>query len=128
MSKTEEWKGIAIDESFQCSTMPPAMRIVGSRSVRLAGEEDQGPVHFRAIIVKDEDISEVIHWARRTLRSGWYMHLVQGRQMRVVYQNRVFDVVADDPQSIERARQYGIQIGIHPRQLSLEKLFEDPFS
>lgn len=55
------------------------------------------------------------------------MHLVQGTRMRIVFRSRVLDFTDNDNESIERARRYGIEVGVHSEQIPLEKLLKDPF-
>lgn len=128
MSDVATWRGIAIEESFTRPMVPPGVHHVSTRSGRLGGEEDKGEVRFHAITVNDGKLDSVTDWARRNLRPGWYMHLVKGKRMRIVFPDHVFDIIKDDHEGIERVRRFGIDAGVHPKQLPLEKLFEDPFA
>ena len=128
MSDNSKWRGIAIEESFTRATLPPRARKVSTRFGPLGGEESQGPVHLHAITVMEEDLDIVAGWARNNLRSGWYMHLVKGNRMLVIFRGHVFDLIRGDREAIERTRRFGIYSGVHPEQLPLEKLFGDPFA
>lgn len=128
MTDKGTWRGIAIQESFEGPGLPPRTSLVRTRSRPLGGEEDQGPVHLQAIVVRDEDLEEVTDWASQNLRPGWYMHLVKGDKMRVVFHGHVFDLTKGNHERIEHVRRFGIETGIHPKQLHFEKLFDHPFA
>lgn len=121
------WRGVAIEESFEGSQLPPGVRVVGTRLARLETEEDRGQFRFHEVEVSDGDLAAVVDVACRTLRPSWYFHLVKGDDMKVLFRGRAFDLNRQNPTQIEAARRYGMERGIPAGQLPLEHLFDNPF-
>jgi hypothetical protein len=126
-ARPTRWRGVAIREAFDTNHIPPDAHVVRSWVAHLEGDA-ANVVCFCAIDVTSTAVERVTQWASRRIRVGWYMHLVLGDRMRVIFRGRVMECNAGDPASIERVRQHGIATGIHVEQLELEKLFDDPFS
>lgn len=124
-----KWKGVLIAESLRSDrSIWDRVEVTGRSKGRLEGEGSRGELTFCNVEVSDEAVDSLLKDVAERLESpGWYFHVERDRVIKVVYPGRVMEVREDAPESIRAAREYGIQIGIHPEQLRFERFMGNPF-
>lgn len=122
------WQGVAIEASFGDQSALGLMRVVSERKAELEDEAERGQFVMYEVEVEDADIDKVVAAAERAMRSSWYIHLVNGGEMKIVFRGCHFDVRRGDPASLQAARDYALSHGVNEHQLPVEGFFDDPFS
>lgn len=124
------YKGILIDQSVDSSESILALcHRVSDRHTTLEAEEERGDVQFIHVEVDEHNIWPVLECVAESLKSpGWYFHLVGNGKLYVVYPGVVFTAHEGNDQELEQMITFGISIGIHPDQLDLGKLYENPYA
>lgn len=121
------WRGVFIEESLDDPSLLDEVTVVGSSAVRLEEEAERGEFTFKRVEVPDEACGTVIARATQAIKPAWYLHLVSGDQMKVVFRDRVFSVSRGDTRALRAVADYGAGQGIHPAQLDIAPLFDHPF-
>lgn len=126
---SELFKGILIDQSvLEPEKILEKVKIVGSREASLEGENFRGKVLFHTIEVSANNLWRTLRVAAETLKSpGWYFHLVSEERLYVVMPNVIF-IVSNDEAELKNIIEYAEDHGIHPDQLNLKQLFDNPFA
>ncbi|WP_067665815.1 hypothetical protein [Nocardia miyunensis] len=121
------WRGVAIAESFTCDSVITNSTTIRTDAQALEGEGSLGQWHFHFIEVADSEIDMVVGEALRTLKPSWYLHLVNADRMIVVFEGRSFTITQDDTHGIAEVKEYAVGFGVHPEQIELERLFDNPY-
>lgn len=121
------WRGVLIEESLEDPTVLNRMHIVGTMSERLEGEEDRGEFHFHKVEVDNDALKGVLQDASESIKDSWYFHLVSGDRMIVVFRGRVFEATKGRANEFDAIRAFALSQGIHPEQLQLERLMDNPY-
>jgi hypothetical protein len=127
MADDTVWRGVFIEESLDDPSLLDEVTVVGSSAVRLEEEAERGEFTFKRVEVPDKAFGTVIARAAQAIKPAWYLHLVSGDQMKVVFRDRVFAVSRGDASALRAVVDYGVGQGIHPAQLDLARLFDHPF-
>ncbi|WP_131786404.1 hypothetical protein [Protofrankia symbiont of Coriaria ruscifolia] len=128
MSDTTVWCGVLIEESLDGPALLEEVNVVGSSAVLLEEEAERGEVTFRRVEVPEASVDAVVAKAARSIKDAWYLHLVKGDQMKVVFRGKVFTLIRGDEDALRAAVAYGIRRhGIRRAQLGLARLFDQPF-
>ena len=124
-----KWRGVLIAESLHDAPRIWDLVTVSGRSKqRLEREGSRGEFTFCNVEIADKNVDALLQMVAERLRSpGWYFHVERSRVIKVAYPGRVMEMSADDPRSIQSAREFGISIGIHPEQLCFERFMGNPF-
>ncbi|MDE0218564.1 MAG: hypothetical protein OXJ90_04765 [Spirochaetaceae bacterium] len=124
-----KWRGVLIAESLDDGAgVWDRVAVTGRSKQRLEREGSRGEFTFCNVEVADEDVDSLLQTVAERLRSpGWYFHLEWDWVIKVAYPGRVMAMSADEPKSIQAARDYGVSIGIHPEQLCFERFMGNPF-
>lgn len=123
------FKGILIDQSV---SDPRAIlenaNIISSRRTSLEGEGFRGTVLFYNIEVSEDSLFTVLDMVSETIKNpGWYFHLVNSEKLYVVMPNVIFSAGNNDAE-LNTIVDYAKSHGIHPDQLNLKQLFDNPFA
>ena len=124
-----QWRGVLIPESLDNDHgIWDLVEVTGRSNRRLEQEGSRGEFTFCNVAVSDREVDTLMRKVAERLRSpGWYFHVERDRTIKVAYPGRVMEMSADDPGSIQAAREFGVSIGIHPEQLCFERLMGNPF-
>lgn len=121
------WRGVAIAESFTSNSVITNSTTVRTGTQALEGEKSRGQWHFHCIEVADSEIDMIVREALHTLKPSWYLHLVNDGRMIIVLEGRSFTIARDDTHGIAEVKEYAITHGVHPKQIELERLFDNPY-
>ena len=125
----DKWIGVLIEESVDSPELLRAVSVASTRSTTLESEEDRGEFSFHNVEVPEDEVEDVVRLAVAGLRPGpWYFHLVRDDVLRVMFRGHAFQARRGDAEAIEAIRQHALTVGVHPDQLPLERLFDDPLS
>ncbi len=121
------WRGVLIEESLEDKGIMDNVRIVGMRTSLLESEEYKGVFHFHNLEVPSEQLDAVLNEMSRAIKAAWYFHLVGGDVMKVVFKDKIFTLKKGDSATLASIQRYGQAHGVHPDQLQLEGLFDNPY-
>lgn len=104
------------------------VKTVSVRETTLEGESYRGRVTFYNIEVDNDKLWTVLEGVAAEIRSpGWYFHLVGEGRLYIVLP-RVIMFAQNKDTEMAAIIEYAKNQGIHPEQLSLGRLFEDPYA
>lgn len=109
------WYGWVIEQSLDNQSLFDMVP-----TLRMKSEEEDWTEHI--IEVPEDKINDVINFLKQNLKSGWYTHLVKGKQMIVVYKDKDFRIKEGDDFAL--IREYGLSIGVPQEQLPDSGLFD----
>ena len=119
------WKGVVIKESLN-KPLKVEMNIRKIRETYLEIEKERGIMHLLYVEINDNEKEKFIIEAKNSLKDGaWYIHICNGEEMVVIFKDKAFRI--GNRNDIEKARNYGLSIGIKKEQLTLENLMRDPW-
>jgi hypothetical protein len=121
------WRGVAIAEGFTSGDVIAESHTVRTKKEVLEGEEGLGEFNFHFIEVPDAQIDQIVETATKTLKPSWYIHLVKDGRMIVAFEDKSFTIAKDDADAIAAVKDYAITHGVHPEQIELERLFDNPY-
>ncbi len=121
------WKGVIIEESLENNDIFDLVEVVGEAESFLGSEENKGVMHFKMIEVKDDKKEGFVDMAKKSIRSGWYIHICKDNKMVVIFKDRCFEFGENEKDKIEAAKKYGISVGIIPEQMEFENLIRNPY-
>jgi hypothetical protein len=127
MNTVNVWKGVIIQEGLKDSSILEHVKIVKTDMERLEEEEGLGDFHFHKVEVNDQDLNTVVEMAMNGLRESWYMHLVNGERMKVIFSGKVFEVQKGDTNQFKKIKEYAISQGILEEQIEVERLIDNPY-
>lgn len=123
------YKGILIDQSVSDPKIVLKFtNVVGKREAKLEGESFRGKVLFYNIEVSADNLWPVLSQVAESIKSpGWYFHLVNDNKLYIAMPNVV--LIADNNEAeLQGIVDYASNHGIHPDQLNLKQLFDNPFA
>lgn len=118
------WKGVVIEESLS----KPLKVKVGIRKTKktyLESEKERGMIHFLYVEIDDKEKEKFIAQAKNFLKEGWYIHVCSKDEMIIIFKDRVFRIMNSD--DVNKARNYGLSVGIKKEQMDFEKLLGKPW-
>lgn len=118
------WQGVLLEESLEDKSLMKLARIVGTSVSRL--EKEERVMTFHKVEVHDGSQQDYLDRAMHVIKPAFYTHLCRGGEMYVVFRGAMFNFRKGDPQ-LNRAREYGISMGIIPEQMPFEHLIDHPF-
>lgn len=102
--------------------------IVGKRETTLEGESFRGKVLFYSIEVSAEYLWPVLSQVAESIKSpGWYFHLINDNKLYIVMPKAVL-IASNNSAELRNIIDYASHHGIHPDQLNLKQLFDNPFA
>ncbi len=118
------WKGVIIEESLEDKSLLGMVKIVDTEVDKL--EEENRIMTFYKIEVTDEFKDKFIQRAIKSVKEGFYLHLVKDKVMYVIFKDKMFKFSKGYPE-LETARNYGKSVGIPEKQMPFEHLIDHPF-
>ena len=118
------WQGIVIEESLEDKKLLSLSKIVGTDLDKLEGEDRV--MTFHKIEVNDNKKDKFIGKAIKSIKDGFYLHIVKDKMMYVVFKGKMFKFSRGYPE-LEIAKDYGKSIGIPEKQMPFERLINHPF-
>ena len=116
-----------IEESLDDKKPLKLVKIVNTRQTTLEKEEGKGILHFHEIEVQNDKKDNFVQISESSIKHGWYIHIVKNGEMIVVFKNKIFSFRKSDKNSIEKAKNYGVSIGILREQMDFKNLIGDPW-
>lgn len=125
----ELFKGVLIDQSvFEPEKVLAKAKVISSRETSLEGENFRGKVLFHNIEVSTDKLWQVLSLMAETIKSpGWYFHLINEERLYIVLP-KVILIAGNDEAELKNIVEYAKNYGIHPDQLNLKQLFDNPFA
>ncbi len=123
------FKGILIDQSVSNpENVLKYAKVISKRETTLEGESFRGKVLFYDIEVTDNNLQSVLKEVAETIKSpGWYFHLVNKDLLYIVMPKKILKATNNEAE-LKDIIEYATSHGIHPEQLNLKQLFNDPFA
>lgn len=124
----KKYKGVLIDQSvLDPKAILDNLKVVSSRTTTLEGESFRGEVTFHNIEVSEDSLWEVLSKVAEDIKApGWYFHLVDGQRLYIVLP-RVILFAENNDNELNSIVEYAKSQGIHPDQLNIKQLFENPY-
>ena len=92
MTNKNVWRGILIEEGFNDKSILEKVHIIETKIEQLEGEEGLGDFHFHKVEVDDSTVNEFVELASRDTIEGWFTHLINGSNMKVIFTGKCFEV------------------------------------
>ncbi|MCA9329267.1 hypothetical protein KDA11_01350 [Candidatus Saccharibacteria bacterium] len=123
------YKGVLIDQSVaDPKAILDCTEVVSSRVTTLEGESFRGEVTFHNIEVSEDDLWGVLGKVAEDIKApGWYFHLVDGQTLYIVLPRAIL-FAENNGDELNMIVEYAESQGIHPDQLNLKQLFENPYA
>ena len=118
------WKGVILGESLEDKSLLKIVRIVKIDVERLEGEDRV--MTFHRVEVDDNIKDKFIENAIKSIKQGFYLHIVKNKLMYVVFKDKMFKFSKGYPE-LEMARKHGLSIGIPEEQMPFEHLIDFPW-
>jgi len=119
------WKGVVIKESLN-KPLKVKMNVKKTRETHLETEKERGIMHLLYVEIDDKAKEKFIVEAKDSLKEGcWYIHICNKNEMVVIFKGKDFRI--RNRNDIEKARNYGLSIGIKKGQMSFKNLMRDPW-
>ena len=114
------YHGILLDVEFKSKEFLENFKILGSE------KSETNPWTMYKIEVPDKDIEKVIEMCQSNLVIGtYYCHFYRENEIIVVFKKKIFRVTTDKT-TWKSVIEYGMSIGISPKQLDMKPVkFED---
>ncbi len=74
--------------------------------------------------VKDEFVKKALS----SIKDRFYLHICKEEKMIVVFKEKMFEFSSEKSNEINRAKDYGLSIGILREQMPFEELIKNPYS
>ena len=110
----KDYKGTIIKESLIDPSILDSLQIV-SDHVENSQDDADGSWHLYTVLISRDEIPKIQPYLER--KGGWYMHFWKGRDVIVVFRDRVFEIDADDKTTWKDAVEYGLSMGVPAEQL-----------
>ncbi len=65
--------------------------------------------------ISQEEIEKLQKYLKR--EGGWYMHFWKGKNVKVVFRDKIFEINSDDKETWKDAVAYGLSVGVPKEQL-----------
>ena len=122
------WQGVIIEESLKDKRLLELVKILKISEATLESESGRGVFHFSQFELPEEKRVEFIEMAKKAIKPGFYLHLVHNDTLTVVMAGKVFSAIRGQAEQFETIRKEAMKTGIHPDQLPLEQLLDNPFT
>lgn len=106
MSKNKIYKGMIIVESLEDKNLVRKMQILDTKVA--------DNLTMNTILISKADIDDLVFYIKQ---GPWYAHFWHGNEMIVVFRDKVFKFLKNQPTTWREAIGYGISIGIPRKQL-----------
>jgi len=110
----EKYRGIIIRESLSNPSILEDIKIVSEHT-----EPDQDNPneiwHTYTVEISRDMIKELQPYLKQ--EGGWYMHFWKGRDVVVVFRDKMFEINYDDKSTWEEVVNYGLSMGVPKEQL-----------
>ena len=123
-SENRVWRGVILEESLEDKSLLSLVKIVGTKKEKLEGENRF--MTFHKIEVKEKDKDKFIHKVVKSIKYGFYTHLVKEGVMYVVFKGHMYKFSKGFPE-LEMAKDEGRKMGIPEEQMPFEHLVDHPF-
>ena len=120
------WKGVIIEESLNDKELLKMVKIVSTKKTTLENQKEKGILHFHRLGLNDDKKDDFVKNAELAIKNGWYLHICKDGKMIVVFRNKHFEFT-ENSENLNKAREYGLSIGIIKEQLTFENLIENPY-
>ena len=121
------WKGVIIEESLEDKSFLSFVKIIKTRKTTLENESERGILIFHSVELDDSNFDEFIKTAQKSIKDSFYIHICKDNEMIVIFRDKIFRFSSDNLDELNKAREYGISVGILKEQMPFEKLIENPF-
>ncbi len=121
------WQGVIIEESLKDKSLLEMVKIIKTSEANLESETGRGVFHFHQYELDDAKEGEFIAKAKQAIKPGFYLHLVKDDILLVVMVGVVMTASRGKDEEFKAIRDEAIKVGIHPDQLPLEQLIDNPF-
>lgn len=125
----EPFKGILIDQSVPDPTsVLDIVKVISKRETSLESESFRGKVLFYNLEVTSNNLWLILNYVAENINSpGWYFHLVNKDRLYIVMPKTIL-FAGNNEAELKNIIDYASNHGIHPDQLNLKKLFDNPFA
>lgn len=103
--------GTIVEESLKDNRFLNELTITNFRISN--NENPSSRWHLYGVTISEDQIQRLA----QELKSGWYAHFWQGRQVIAVFENKIFHFDYDQPDTWTEAVEYGLSLGIPREQL-----------
>jgi len=110
----EKYKGIIIKESLTNLSILEEVEVISERT-ELDQDNPDEKWHLYTIEVLRGVIDKLQTHLKR--KGGWYMHFWRGRDVIVVFRDKMFEINYNDKSTWEEAIDYGLSMGVPRKQL-----------
>ena len=107
MSKNKIYKGKIIVQSLEDKNLVSKMQILGTEVA------DDWTIH--TVLISKSDIENLTPYIKQ---GPWYAHFWHGNEVLVVFRDKIFKFIYNQPATWREAIGYGISIGISREQLN----------
>lgn len=121
------YKGVLIDQSVEKPlSILEYCRPASFKTMRLEGENSRGELTFYNISVSEKNLWKVLNDVAKSIKSpGWFFHLV-GKDCLYFVMPNIILMASNKQKEIQKIKNYALSQGIHPKQLDLASLFDNP--
>lgn len=119
------WKGVIIEESLDDITLLDMVTEVGYLESLLEG--DGREMHFHQFEIADDKKDQFVTAAKKSIKEGWYIHICRDGKMMIIFKDMAFEFTEDEKEEIQKAKEYGMSVGVLKDQLEIENLIRNPF-
>jgi len=116
------WKGIIFKESIEGKSLLDLVKII---EIGIDKRENKSMTFYK-VEVEDNKKDEFVQKTIKSLKQGYYIHIVKDKVIYVIFKNHMFKFNKGYPE-LETARNYGKSIGIPEKQMPFELLISYPF-
>lgn len=109
--KMGEYIGVIVGESLKDSNYIERFKVINSDTTPEENEEARW--HIYTVEASKEQIESL----SKELKEGWYAHFWIGRDLIVIFKDKIFEFNYDDKESWKDAVEYGLSVGIPKEQL-----------
>ena len=120
------WRGVIIEESLDDRDLLHLVNILKSKKTSL--EQEQKILTFYDIELDENKKDEFVDEAEKSIKEGLYIHICKGNRMIVIFKDRFFEFTEQEKKKLDKAREYGLSIGILREQMPFEELIDDPYA
>jgi hypothetical protein len=119
------WKGVILKESLEDSSLLELVKIIKTNKGELSGEKET--LTFYNIEVEDSKKDDFVERAIKSIKYGFYLHLVKDKLMYIIFKNHMYKFSKGFPE-LGMAKEEGRKMGIPDAQMNFESLIENPWA
>lgn len=110
----ENYKGIIIAESLENADVLEDIKVI-SKEAEPDQDNPNETWHLYTVQVSQDEIKKLQQYLKR--EGGWYMHFWRGREVTVVFRDKIFKINYDNKSTWKDAVDYGLSMGVPAEQL-----------